>query len=223
LINTYRIRPEDVGLSEIGTDGKPTADIICEHYDLDLLRLDEPWQNEIVPVDHRTPWPGGNEFLGFERLKTLRERFGGACRLYHVRAELARRGIDPAHVTDWGMVLALLSEPAASKPENRGEQSLDAEGEVGHDEDVPRKKKRSRTKTPAQVLKDARERYAVKYLATTQKPTVRGLAGVLECSPATASRLKAWKRRGVTDHETPARGFKRSGDDEGPDMEAYSD
>lgn len=92
----------------------PNDAVTVRVQDLDLARLENPTLDEIVPIDHRTVWPGSNELLGFEREKLIRERFGAACRLCHVRARLAERGVDPDHVKDWATVMVLLSEGGAS-------------------------------------------------------------------------------------------------------------
>ncbi len=87
----------------------------------------------------------------------------------------------------------------------------------------PPKRHTRRSKTPAEVLNEARERHAAKILAR-RRVTVRELAQELECSPSTASRLKAWRNRGVNDYELP-RGYRleRADDEGGANIEGIAD
>lgn len=84
------------------------------------------------------------------------------------------------------------------------------------------KKRTRRSKRPAEVLKEARERHAAKILAQRPGITSRELGQELDCDASTVTRLKAWANRGVNDHPKPPKGFgvKRDADEGGSDIDA---
>ncbi len=100
------------------------------------------------------------------------------------------------------------------------------EGAAGDDRTGTRqkrpKKRTRRSKRPAEVLKEARERHAAKILAQRPGITSRELGQELDCDASTVTRLQAWAKRGVNDHPKPPTGFrvKRDRDEGGPDIDA---
>jgi hypothetical protein len=64
----------------------------------------------------------------------------------------------------------------------------------------PKGEKKKR-KAPLELLKEARERQAVKELAKNPNITCRELGKILDCHETTIIRLKAWKKRGVLSYE----------------------
>jgi hypothetical protein len=63
------------------------------------------------------------------------------------------------------------------------------------------KSKKKRRKAPTGLLKEARERQAVKELVKNPNITCRELGKILGCHETTVIRLKAWKERGVLSYE----------------------
>lgn len=102
-----------------------------------------------------------------------------------------------------------------------GTPAGDSEGSNGR-RTAAAKKRTRRSPTPATVLKEARERHAVKILVKRPGITSRQLGQELDCNASTVTRLKAWTKRGVNDHPKPPRGFRPKGDtdESGPDIDA---
>lgn len=90
---------------------------------------------------------------------------------------------------------------------------------------APQSHRRTRPKksAPATFMKKAHEAAAAKLIGGNPNITCRELASELGCDPSTVTRLHAWRNRGACASEKPPRGFKRSGDTEGPDIEAESE
>jgi hypothetical protein len=120
----------------------PVDDVKFEVLDLDLVRMENPALDEIVPVDHRTPLGnlgGGQELLGFGRLAIVRERLGQQCKLRDVRNWLRCRGIDPRGI-NWTDFIDLLQnehpvgeakpQPDTAHSERQGEWSRPLSKEV---------------------------------------------------------------------------------------------
>jgi len=85
--------------------------------------------------------------------------------------------------------------------------------------------KKSRKKTPTQLLKESRERQAVQELAHNPDITSRELGKKLGCDASTVTRLKAWKNKHVLNYESPSKGFIKQSqqNDRRPDIEAIDD
>ncbi|MDI6450522.1 hypothetical protein [Anaerobaca lacustris] len=64
-------------------------------------------------------------------------------------------------------------------------------------------KRRARKKTPPQLLRETRERHAVKALTQDPEITSRELGKKLGCDASTIVRLKAWKSRGLLHRDSP--------------------
>jgi hypothetical protein len=71
--------------------------------------------------------------------------------------------------------------------------------------------RRSRKKTPPQLLKETRERQAAKELARDPDITAKRLGEILDCDKSTVVRLDAWKKKGVL-HRAPPRTDIRDAD-----------
>ena len=74
---------------------KVAPGITLTHIDGDLLRLDHPEFNELLPIDARTEWGtlgGGGELLGQRRFRELQRDFGPCCRLHELKAWLIEEG-----------------------------------------------------------------------------------------------------------------------------------
>jgi len=117
LLSRQVIHPENIGLSKIGTDGKRSADIVVEQHDADLYRLDNPWMDEVVPIDHRTvlgTLGGIPEMLGLSRVSLVRKHLGERCRLCTLRAWLYMRRINPSGM-NWTDFCSLLRKEESRK------------------------------------------------------------------------------------------------------------
>lgn len=85
--------------------------------------------------------------------------------------------------------------------------------------------KKTRKKTPPQLLKESRERQAAQELAHNPDLTSRELGKILGCDASTVTRLKAWKNKPVLNYESPSKGFIKQSqqNDIRPDIEAIDD
>ena len=88
---------------------------------------------------------------------------------------------------------------------------------------VKTKQKKTRKKTPPQLLKETRERQAVKELAKNDKITAEELGKILGCNKSTVVRLRAWKNKGVLANPPPPNGFKKQDNESKTDVEAVSE
>jgi len=94
-----------------GKEGKG-GDIVFTQHDPDLQRLEEPWLDEVFPIDHRTALGtlgGMQELLGFARLPIVQKHLGEHCRLSDVRNWLRKRNIDGRDI-NWTDFCALLQD-----------------------------------------------------------------------------------------------------------------
>ena len=85
------------------------------------------------------------------------------------------------------------------------------------------KRKRPRRKTPPQLLKETRERQAVRELAKNDKITAEELGKILGCNKSTVVRLKAWQSKGILAYSPPQNGFKKQDNEGKTDVEAVSE
>jgi len=99
------------------------------------------------------------------------------------------------------------SKPIAESAEEEQQQ------QPGRKDRQPRNKTRRKRKAPPELLKEARERKAVKELASNPNMTCIELAKILECDKSTVVRLKAWKNKGVLDYKPPKGIVTRQEDD----------
>jgi hypothetical protein len=85
------------------------------------------------------------------------------------------------------------------------------------------KQKKTRKKTPPQLLKETRERHAAQELTKNPNITAEKLGKKLECDKSTIVRLKAWQNRGILAYSPPPNGFKKQDDEGGTDTEAIGE
>lgn len=83
--------------------------------------------------------------------------------------------------------------------------------------------RKKRKKTPPQLLKEARERQAVKELAKNPDITSEQLGKILGCHKSTAVRLKAWQKKNVLNNPLPKGFIKRTGDENDSIVEAINE
>ncbi len=82
-------------------------------------------------------------------------------------------------------------------------------GRIAHEQKEDKKQTRAaraqRRKTPPQLLKETRERQAVKELAKNPNITAKALGANLGCDKSTIVRLKAWQNKGVLSSPAPVK------------------
>jgi hypothetical protein len=88
---------------------------------------------------------------------------------------------------------------------------------------VDTKQKKTRKKTPPQLLKETRERHAAQELTKNPNITAEKLGKKLECDKSTIVRLKAWQNRGILAYSPPPNGFKKQDDEGRTDTEAIGE
>jgi len=89
--------------------------ITFELHDAELRRIEEPWLDELFPIDHNTVMGtlgGIREGLGFCRLPLIREHLGEQAKLSDVRNWLRKRNINSEGI-NWTDFCALLRQETA--------------------------------------------------------------------------------------------------------------
>ncbi len=104
---------------------------------IEEARLEMPILDEIVPVDHRTPW--GSELLGFAGLEILKEYFNCPFFMRNIRQWTREHGIDwreiEATPLPWTEFLSILRTKCDGEGQNDGRQSDRKAGRhVTHDD-----------------------------------------------------------------------------------------
>ena len=163
-------------------------------YVLLTILHDHALKGEVAPIASDDVWPRDAEAVredfGLTVWRNMQDDPSSWCgaidtALVFVRADLASATPQEAETSEAGR------QAAAKAREDTGKTKAT--------------RPRARKKTPPQLLKETRERQAVKELARNPEITARELGTTLGCDASTVVRLKAWKNRGVLHRDPPRR------------------